>query len=100
MAKIYKMEKLLAMMLMLLPMIAWGQVRIEKSASQIQAERVADSLRIVKENTMAVYDSLSNYVKPDSLFLLIGQRIIIKPHERDKEPYQGFYNLMAMYMLS
>ncbi|WP_336536617.1 hypothetical protein [Bacteroides acidifaciens] len=93
MAKIYKMEKLLAMMLMLLPMIAWGQVRIEKSASQIQAERVADSLRIVKENTMAVYDSLSNYVKPDSLFLLIGQRIIIKPHERDKEPYQGFYNL-------
>lgn len=87
------MKKLLLALMLMVTMILYGQVKIEKSASQIKSERITDSLRIANENKIVVYDSVSNYIKPDSLFLLIGQRIIITPHERDKKPYKGFYCL-------
>ena len=87
------MKKLLLALVLMVPMLAWGQVRIEKSASQRETQRKTDSLRVANESKIAVYDSISNYVKPDSLFLLIGQRIIITPHDKDKKPYQGFYHL-------
>ncbi len=75
------------------PFSIFSQVRIEKSATQINSDRLADSIRIANETKDLLYDSLSNYIKPDSLFILVGQRIIIKPHDRNKEPYQGFYRL-------
>lgn len=78
---------------MVVPLMLVGQVKIEKSASQINAERISDSLRVARESKITTYDSISNYIKPDSLFLLIGQRIIIKPHDKDRKPYYGFYRL-------
>lgn len=85
------MKNLFFFLMLILPLYAIGQVVIEKSASQIEKEQAVKVIEAVNRNKVTVYDSLSNRVPSDSLFLLIGQNIIVKPHDRDKKPYDGFY---------
>ena len=83
--------KSILFVLLLSPVIAFGQVKIEKSALQIQREQLSDSIKGL--NNSASYDSLCGNIKSDRLHLLMGQKIIIKPHCKTKTPYTGFYNM-------
>lgn len=69
----------------------FGQVYFEKSASQQKNNRSLGK-DIVGFNEPR-YDSTTNEIRMGSLFLLKGQRLIMRPNDKEKRPYVRFRRL-------